>query len=267
MRRFLQRVVVLISIVLANSTLAEPVVQDEHERLELALGQYAEALEEPDRDKRIAAFAQAEYGFASVVADGVENAALQTNLGNAALQAEHIGTAVLAYHRALRLDSEAKAARQNLAHIRTLLPTWVPRPSSSTGAQALHFYRQFSAADRSIAAAICFALAGVSLAISVRRREGAWRGVAFTGGLVWALLLASIVFDAAEDNSNLAVITADESLARSADSRLAALAYPEPLPAGSEVEVLEDRAEWARVRLYNGRDVWVRGSDVTRVVE
>jgi hypothetical protein len=86
MRRLLQRVVVLISIVLANSALAESAVQDEHERLERALGQYAQALEEPDRDKRIAAFAQAEYGFASVVAEGVENAALQTNLGNAALQ-------------------------------------------------------------------------------------------------------------------------------------------------------------------------------------
>jgi SH3-like domain-containing protein len=63
------------------------------------------------------------------------------------------------------------------------------------------------------------------------------------------------------------VITADESRARSADSRLAALAYPEPLPAGVEVEMLEERMEWARVRLYNGRDVWVRGSNVTRVVE
>lgn len=267
MKRPLFRVVALTSLALAQSAWADSDVRDQSMRLERALVQYAEALEEPDRDKRIAVFAQAEYGFASVVANGAENASLQTNLGNAALQAEHIGTAVLAYHRALRLEPEAKAARQNLAHIRTLLPSWVPRPSSPEGAQTLLFYRRFSVADRSYAAAACFVLAAASLAISVRRRDGAWRGLAFTGGLVWALLIASIVLDSVDDNSDLAVITADESRARSADSRLAALAYPEPLPAGVEVEMLEERMEWARVRLYNGRDVWVRGSNVTRVVE
>ena len=86
-------------------------------------------------------------------------------------------------------------------------------------------------------------------------------------GVAWALIMASIVFDSAEGNTELAVITADESLARSADSRLAALAYPDPRPGGVEVDVLEERAEWTRVRLPNGRDVWVRGSNVTRVRE
>ncbi len=84
-------------------------------------------------------------------------------------------------------------------------------------------------------------------------------------GVAWILIVASIVFDSTEGNRQLAVMTADEAVARSADSRLAALAYPDPLPAGVEVEILEERAEWSRVRLSNGRDVWVRGSDVTRV--
>ena len=87
------------------------------------------------------------------------------------------------------------------------------------------------------------------------------------GGVAWALIVASIVFDSTESGTELAVITADEAFARSADSRLAALAYPDPLPGGVEVEQLEERADWTRVRLQNGRDVWVRGSDVTRVVE
>jgi tetratricopeptide (TPR) repeat protein len=251
----------------APMALAESSILEEQDRLERALLQYAEALEETDRDKRIAIFGQAEIGFASVIEHGAENASLQTNFGNAALQAEHIGRAVLAYHRALRLDPDATPARQNLAHIRTLLPSWVPRPGSSEGAPALLFYRRFSSTSRSNAAAVCFAMAAACLAISVRRREGAWRGAALTGSVAWALLVASIVFDSTEQESNLAVITADEALARSADSRLAGLAYPEPLPSGVEVEVLEERAEWTRVRLSNGRDVWVRGSDVTRVVE
>ena len=264
---WIDSVLVLLSFVLVLPAVAEPDTSDPGERLEIALAQYAAALEEPDRDVRLAVFAQAEIGFAGVIESGAKNAALYTNLGNAALQAEHIGQAVLAYHRALRLDPDTQAARQNLVYIRSLLPSWVPRPSSSSEMQPLFFYRRISPANRSYLAAACFALAAGSLAISVRRREGAWRGVALMGGVAWALIVASLVFDSTEGNFELAVMTADESLARSADSRLAALAYPDPLPGGVEVEELERRAEWTRVRLHSGRDVWVRGSNVTRVGE
>jgi tetratricopeptide (TPR) repeat protein len=267
MKRSAFAILALISIVLVWPAAAEPNASDQSERLEQALSQYARALEEPDRDERLATFAQAEYGFDAVIEGGTQNAALYTNLGNAALQAEHIGQAVLAYHRALRLDPDATTARQNLIHLRTLLPGWVPRPTASDSVQPLFFYRRISPANRSYLAAGCFVLAAASLAISVRRREGAWRGAALMGGVAWALIVASIVFDSAESRTELAVITADEAFARSADSRLAALAYPDPLPGGVEVEQLEERAEWTRVRLHNGRDVWVRGSDVTRVVE
>lgn len=249
----------------APGAVAEPDVSNQAARLGEALAQYATALEEPDRDVRLALFARAEDGFDAVIQAGAKNAALYTNLGHAALQAEHIGRAVLAYHRALGFDPDAAAAQQNLVHIRGLFPSWVPRPKSVDEARPLLFYRQFSSTDRASLAALCFALAAASLAISVRRQEGAWRGIAILGGVAWALVVASIVFDSTEDRTRLAVLTADEVLARSADSRLAALAYPDPLPGGVEVEILEERAEWARIRLYNGRDVWVSRSTVTRV--
>jgi len=244
---------------------AESDVFDSQGRLEQALSLYAEALESTDRDARLAAFARAEVGFASIAEHGAHNAALQTNLGNAALQAEHLGQAVLAYHRALELDPAASAAQQNLVHVRSLLPSWVPRPAASESVDALHFYRRLSATLRFDLAAGAFLLAAMSLAVSVRRRDGGWRGLAFVAGLAWLLLLSSVLFDSQTHKANEAVVTTDETLARSADSRLAALALPEPLPAGAEVEVLEERSRWARIRLYNGRDVWVLASAVTRV--
>ena len=254
-------------VLLTQSAAAEPEAPNQRERLDAALAEYATALEEPDRDVRLAIFARAENGFGAVIRGGAANAGLYTNLGHAALQAEHIGQAVLAYRRAIVLDPNAATAHQNLVHLRALLPTWVPRPTSSKDREPLLFYRQLSAANRSTLAAACFLLATASLAISIRRREGAWRGVAILGGVAWALIVASIVFDPTEDNARLAVVTTDEVLARSADSRLAALAYPDPLPGGVEVEILEERGEWARIRLFNGRDVWVRRSNVTRVEE
>jgi hypothetical protein len=60
-------------------------------------------------------------------------------------------------------------------------------------------------------------------------------------------------------------MTADETPARSADSSLAPLAFPDPLPGGTEVTLVEVRSPWSRVRLANGRDAWVAESSVTPV--
>lgn len=242
---------------------------DRERRLRQALDAYAAALAETDRDTRLAGFARAERGFASLVADGVETAALWTNLGNAALQAQHPGRAVLAYHRALALEPNAPTARQNLAHVRSRLPAWVPRRDAAEGAQRLLFYRAIAPRTRAALAAVCFAAMAACVALAVRRREGgregAFRGLAIGFGLAWASGIASLAYDARAGRDDLAVVVADEVLARSADSQLSPLALPEPLPAGAEVELLEQRGGWARVRLANGRDVWVRASSVERV--
>jgi tetratricopeptide (TPR) repeat protein len=243
----------------------DPPTLDPGARLELALDQYAEGLAESNRDARLALFARAEEGFAAVLDAGFENAALYTNLGNAALQAEHPGRAVLAYHRALRLDPDASTARQNLDHVRTLLPKWVPHPDRSDMLDGLLLDRRFPIAMRTTAAAGAFAFAALAFAISVRRREGAWRSVAIFVSVVWLILISTVVVGKLGVEEDRAVLIEDETYARSADSPLAPLALPEPLPAGVEVERLEERADWARVRLANGRDVWVRKSSVSTV--
>ena len=73
-------IVVLMSLVLVQSALAESPVSAQREILDQALIEYAQALQEPDRDVRLAVFARAEYGFASVIEGGAENAAVYTNL-------------------------------------------------------------------------------------------------------------------------------------------------------------------------------------------
>lgn len=234
-------------------------------RLEAALTDYAAALAETDRDARLAGFSRAEQGFASVVREGVETPALFTNLGNAAFQAADPGRAVLAYRRALALDPNATVPRQNLAHFRSLLPNWVPTPSEAEGAQSLLFYRAIPSSLRAALAGAAFLLGALAFALAVRRKEGAWRGLGYFAWVVWALLLASVLVDGEEDRRDFAVIMVAETPARSADSALAPLSLPDPLPAGVEVERLETRAEWSRVRLANGRDVWVRNSAVTSV--
>lgn len=234
-------------------------------RLREALDAYSMALAEPERDARLAGFARAERGFASLVEEGVRTPSLYTNLGNAALQAQAPGRAVLAYHRALSLDPDASSARQNLIHVRSRLPAWVPRPESTRGLRGLFDERRLPAPLRARLGALSFFLGGLCALLAVWRKEGAWRGLGMFFGLVWVLLMASFALGGSMGDAPLAVLTGDEVLARSADSALAPLALPEPLPAGVEVDLLEQRAEWSRVRLANGREIWVRSSSVTAV--
>ena len=242
--------------------------RDVSENVELsrALDAYAAALEERSRDARLAGFAVAERGFAAAVAAGSHNAALYTNLGNAALQAEHTGRAVLAYQRALHLDADFPRALQNLEHVRTTLPSWVPRPEPAGVLDTFFFYRSFARDTRSFAGAVAFALAGLCSGLAIRTRQGLWRGAAVLCVVAWLGLAGSVWFDARSDEEPHAVLVADEVLARSADSALAALAFPEPLPGGTEVDVLEVRSPWTRIRLANGRDAWVNESSVATVL-
>ncbi len=235
-------------------------------RLEEALAIYTRALEEPQRGARLAGFARAERLFARVVASGSHTSDLYTNLGNAALQAEHTGRAVLAYRRALRLDADAPRALQNLEHVRRLLPEWVPRPEPAGVIDTFFFWhRTLPRSDRALAAALCFALACALLAGAIRTRNGALRGAALLLFAGWGLLAGSVALDGAGSAKEDAVITADEAPARAADSALAPLAFPDPLPGGTEVAILERRSPWLRVRLANGRDAWVSESSATVV--
>ena len=256
---------VVAALLFTSLTVALPAqALDREARLAEASAAYATALAEPDRDARLAGFARAQRGFASLVEDGVATAPLYVDLGNAALQAQDRGTAVLAYLRALRIDPDDRTARQNLAHVRGRLPTWVPRPDEAEGFAGFFDDRLLPRVWRGRGAAIAFLLAALAVVLSVRERPGSWRGVALLGFVVWAVLLGSTLVDAGGDRP-LAVLVAAETEARSADSALAPRALPEPLPAGVEVDLLEEREGWARVRLANGRDVWVRRSHVARV--
>lgn len=234
--------------------------------IEAAIDTYAAAMDSAERSRRIEAFRQAERLFARAIEGGAHNAEIYTNLGNAALQGERLGHAILAYRRALLFDPDHARALQNLDHARSQLPSWVPRPSGGRGAFDSFFiwHSTLSAAERQLAAAFCFALAVVLLAASVRFGSPTPRNVAILPALVWCALLVSLALDRAAAAGGEAVVTV-EVAARAADSAFAPSLFPAPLPEGTEVRVLESRAPWMRVRLSNRRDVWVRKSSLAPV--
>ena len=248
----------------AGAALAQPVSSDE--LLTRAIDAYASALDTEDRDRRLETFHRAEMLFERVVASGGESPELYTNLGNAALQAERLGPAVLAYRRALLVDPNYARARQNLTHARGLQPDWVPRPEQAGVLDSFFFWhRTIPRGERAFAAALCFAVAALALSIGIRLGQSGWRNAAWLPGLAWVALASSVWLDPGSGSGGAAVITAPEVVARSADSALSPAAFPQPLPGGVEVSVLERRSPWLRVRMAGGRDAWINESSVTPV--
>ncbi len=234
---------------------------------EEAIQAYTAALDARQQDLRRAGFRKAELLFSKLVEQGVQNANLYTNLGNAALQAQDVGRAVLAYRRALRLDPDHPRARQNLAHARGGLPVWVPRPDEGGLFDTFFFWhRTLSRSERALAAALLFAAGAVLLAASIRFGQPIFRNLALLLGAGWLALLASLLIEARAGEELEAVVTAEEVVARAADSALAPSPFGAPLPGGTELRVVERRSPWVRVRLANGSDAWVNETSITPVV-
>jgi len=232
--------------------------------LEQARATYGTALAESDRVRRTRLFAEAERGFRIVAAQRLHAPELLVDWGNAALGAGDRGRAVLAWRRALAVDPGNERAARNLAWVRDRAPIWLPRPAARGALDSLLFWRgRLSVAQRHWVGAGAFALA-VGLAIPwSRRRAKALRRLAVVPFVVWVTATGSSVLSA--DGSAAGVLLADGATLRSADSVGAPPAFGNPLPSGTEVTVLEERAAWVRAALADGTQGWLPSSGVARV--
>jgi tetratricopeptide (TPR) repeat protein len=236
-----------------------------------AIDEYLAAMETRDRPVRLERFARAEQLFRQVIEGdaqqpAVRNADLYVNLGNAALQAEHLGPAIAAYRRALALDPQHAQARQNLDYARSLLPDWARSEDSSHLIESLFFWRTMIPRGRLLVlGAGCFLLAAVLFAVGYAGRRPLLRNSAVVPLLVWVVLSASLVFGGDKDADRNVVVVA-ETTVYTADSENSAPRLDTPLPSGTELSLLEQRAQWSEIRLPDGhRTGWVLSSALERL--
>ena len=239
-------------------------VADAAEDLTAARDAYQAALAETDRLRRVRLFEQAADALRPVALADPAAAELQVDWGNAALGAQDRGWAVLAWRRALHADPANERALRNLKWVRDRLPVWLPRPASAGALDSLMFWRdRLTAAQLLVIGGVGFALA-VLLLVPWRGAPQTWRrALAALAASVWLAATASALL--AANGKDAAVVVLDGATLRSADSVGASPTYPNPLPAGTEVRVVEDRATWLRVALADGTQGWLSASGVARV--
>lgn len=232
--------------------------------LESARAAYQNALAITEREARTSAFGTSERMFRQLVEDAPHSPALITDWGNAALGAQDIGRATLAYRRAMALHPRQDRARRNLSWVRERMPEWLPKPQTEDLGSSLFFWHHtLTLSERHLIAGIAFALA-IALIAPWGRRRRLLRLVAIAPAAIWVAMMVSIVLN--DPPVDAAVVVVDETRLLSADSGGAPPVLPKPLPAGAEITILEDRDQWVRIALADGTEGWVQSSSVENVL-
>ena len=248
-----------------TDTLAEPLpAPSPTAQLDAARQVYRQALEEPDRVRRIRLFAEAEQRLRPLAAAQPDAPELLADWGNAALGAGDAGRAVLGWRRALAAQPNHERAARNLAWLRERAPSWLPRPTAAGALDSLLAWRnQLSAPQWHWAAAVAFALAALLLTPWSPQRVRPLRRLALAPIAGCAIALGAAALGGADVSA--AVVLADNATLRSADSHGAPPTLAQPLPAAAEVVVLERRDAWLRIALADGTRGWLPANAVALV--
>ncbi|ACY13164.1 BatD family protein [Haliangium ochraceum] len=230
--------------------------------LEAARALYAEALGESSREARARGFAQAERLFGALVEQYPDRPELLADWGNAALGAQDLGRAALAYRRALAHDPGNQRAARNLDWVRARVA--VGSAAADASSDVIFWRYLLSPAERHVLGALAFALGLLLLAPWAGWRLR-WRALlAALPLLLWLAMLLSLATD--PDPADDAVVLGDGVTLRTADSAGAPQALASTLPAGAEVRVDEIRGEWTRVVLGDDLAGWLPSSALAPVM-
>jgi tetratricopeptide (TPR) repeat protein len=245
--------------------LAARALAGETDPLADARGAYQAALGEADRAARTRAFARAESMYRSLVAEWPDRPELLTDWGNAALGASDLGTAVLAYRRALVLDPALERAQANLSWVRGQEPDWAAAREEGGALDSLLFWhRRMTGPAKHILAAAAYALLLLLLVpLGPRRHARLRRGAALVPGAVVLAMWGSLAGQ--RDLSRDAVVVSDGVVLRAADNPGAPAVISEPVPAGAEATILEQRESWNRILLPGGSAGWLPAGALARL--
>lgn len=223
---------------------------------------FAEANErhakEPEDAKEI--YEKAALRFERVVREGgVENGKLYYNIGNAYFRAGDLGRAILNYRRAEQFDPSDSNVKQNLEFARSQRKDELKESEEARILQTLlffHFDLSFQLRVLLFGGAFLLLWVAAGVRLLVKRPFLTW--LMGGAGVVSLVLLISLVAEALTlENERPGVVVAEEVVARKGDSASYEASFQEPLHAGAEFVLLEERNDWMHVKLPGDAECWL----------
>ncbi len=245
---------------------------DPAETFRLATQKYEQAIalrvDDPQHANAMLAEAIRDYLYIIDVS-GITSPALEFNLANAYLNSDDLGRAILHYRRAQQLAPNLPGLDRNLTIARSRVRTAVdtdPENSSSFARVALFWHEEWSARTRAWLFAGVFAIGWLCAAAHLinPRRFPLWLIVIL---FICAIPPAiSLTTEAVGRSESPAVVIAMEVTARTGPGERAyAAAFQEPITAGVELTIIDQRADWVYIQLPDGRTAWLPRASVETI--
>jgi tetratricopeptide (TPR) repeat protein len=213
---------------------------------------------DPDRAQEL--YRKAALRFERIIRAGkVQNGKLYYNIGNAYFRMGDLGRAILHYRRAEQYRPHDPNLLQNLKYARSRRLDRIEEQQKTMVLKTLLFWHyDLSAWTRSVIFAVGSFLFWVGLSVRIFSRKTIPKWLLACLGLIALLFLASLVFDGFfADRQREGVILAQNVLARKGDGETYQPSFKDPLHAGTEFRVLEDRNTWYHIKLRDGRRCWI----------
>ena len=205
-------------------------------------------------------YRKAALRFERIIRDGgIRNGKLDYNIGNAYFRMGDLGRAILHYRRAERYRPHDPNLLQNLKYARSRRLDRIEEQQKTRVLKTLLFWHyDLSVQTRSVIFAVGSLLFWVGLSARIVTRKSVPRWPLACLGLIVFLFLASLVFEGFFANRQReGVIMAENVLARKGDGKTYQPSFKDPLHAGTEFRVLENRNQWYQIELRDGRRCWI----------
>jgi len=190
---------------------------------------------------------------------GVENGKLFYNIGNAYFRAGDTGRAILNYRRAEQFEPNDTNLQQNLQFARSRRKDAFGETERAKVLQTLLFWHyDFSFGQRFALFAVAFVVLWGAAATRLFVKRPFLRWVIGIAGIVSLATGASLVAESVViGNVRPGVVVAGEVVARKGDSETYEASFQDPLHAGTEFVLVEERGDWLHVELPDGRRCWL----------
>jgi hypothetical protein len=191
--------------------------------------------------------------------DGVQNGRLYYNIANSYFRLGDLGRAILNYKRAALYIPQDENLEANLEYARSRRIDRIESRESDRIFKTLFFIHydlpsRIKLAVFTVAFAFLWAMASILLFL----RRPLLRALLVLSIVVSGLFLVSIAVEAVHaSRSPAGVVTAREVVARKGDAETYQPSFTEPLHAGTEFEMMEERSVWRHIELGDGSRGWI----------
>jgi len=208
----------------------------------------------------IEAFTESAAKFQLLADAGIRNGKLYYNLGNAYLESEHLGKAILNYRRAQELLPGDGRIENNLRYARSLRRDQIETAGKRAFLHTLFFWHYgTSLRIRFLTGLFVYVAFWLMLIYRTLFHRFRWRYVLIPALVIWVTLGISVAADMLGASRNLeGVIVADDVVVRKGNGERFEPQFKQQLHEGVEFTVIEQHGDWLYIELPDGKTGWIQ---------